>query len=323
MAIFIALITFLLVIAFAFVVMSMTSLEGRMDAMKSKRLEAVLKAEKRGLETLELRLLRNELLSDVPMLNRLLLRWSWPTRLRQFVGQAGWRIRPGKLILISGVGGLGAYMAGDLFSQNQLIALIIGGVTGFLPWAALVLARSSRLRAFEKSFPEAIDLLGRAVRAGHAFTTGFEMIAQECSQPLAGEFRITYEEQNFGLPLKEALLNLTERVPLVDVRFFVTALLVQKESGGNLAEILDKLAYIVRERFRLLGEVRIKTAQGRLTAAILFALPPALVLLLKILNPEYMRPLFEDPWGPWMIGIALILQLIGGAILWKIVNIEV
>jgi len=142
-------------------------------------------------------------------------------------------------------------------------------------------------------------------------------------QPLAGEFRITYEEQNFGLPLKEALLNLTERVPLVDVRFFVTALMVQKESGGNLAEILDKLAYVVRERFRILGEIRIKTAQGRLTAAILFALPPALVLLLKILNPEYMRPLFEDPWGPWMIGIALILQLIGGAILWKIVNIEV
>jgi tight adherence protein B len=323
MAIFIALITFLLVIVFAFVVISMTSLEGRMDAKKSKRLQAVLKAEKRGLDTLELRLLRNELLSGVPMLNRLLLRWSWPARLRQFVGQAGWRIRPAKLVLISGVGGLGGYMVGDLFLQNPLIALIIGGVAGFLPWAALVLTRSRRLRAFEKSFPEAIDLLGRAVRAGHAFTTGLEMIAQEMPQPLAGEFRITYEEQNFGLPLKDALLNLTERVPLVDVRFFVTALLVQKESGGNLAEILDKLAYVVRERFRILGEIRIKTAQGRMTAAILFALPPALALLLKVLNPEYMRPLFEDPWGPWIIGTALLLQLIGGGILWKIVNIEV
>jgi tight adherence protein B len=263
------------------------------------------------------------MLSAVPSLNRFLLRWSWPTRLRQFVGQAGWKIKPGKLVLISGVVGLGAYVVAGLVYHNPLIDLVIGGGAGFVPFAALLLTRSRRLRAFEKSFPEAIDLLGRAVRAGHAFTTGLEMIAQELPEPLAGEFRTTFEEQNFGMPLKDALLNLTERIPLVDVRFFVTALLVQKETGGNLAEILDKLAHVIRERFRIMGEVRIKTAQGRLTAMILIVLPLALVLLMKEISPDYMRPLFEDPWGRWILGSAALMQVIGGVILWKIVNIEV
>jgi tight adherence protein B len=326
MAFLVALLTFLIVIAVVLAIMAIVATSGkkaRLDAIKLKRVEAILKAERRGQANLELRLLRDELLSGVPLLNRFLLRWSWPTRLRQFVGQAGWKIKPGKLVLISGVVGLGAYLVAGLFYRNPLIALVIGGGAGFVPFAALLLTRSRRLRAFEKSFPEAIDLLGRAVRAGHAFTTGLEMIAQELPDPLAGEFRIAYEEQNFGLPLKEALLNLTERIPLVDVRFFVTALLVQKETGGNLAEILDKLAYVIRERFRILGEVRVKTAQGRLTAVILIALPPVLALVLKGVNPDYMQPLFEDPWGPWVLGTAALLQVIGGVILWRIVKIEV
>jgi tight adherence protein B len=323
MTFFLGLLTFLIVIVFVLVVAAIASQKGRLDAIKFKRLEAILIAERRGQATLELRLLRNELLSDVPSLNRLLLRWSWPARLRQFVGQAGWRIKPGKLVLISGVVGLGAYVVAGLFYSNPLITLGIGGGAGFVPWAALLIARSRRLRAFEKSFPEAIDLLARAVRAGHAFTTGLEIIAQELPEPLAGEFRITFEEQNFGLPLKDALLNLTERIPLVDVRLFVTALLVQKETGGNLAEILDKLAHMVRERFRILGEIRIKTAQGRMTAGVLLVLPPVLVLVLRTINPDYMRPLFEDPWGLKMLGAAVLMQLIGGLILWRIVNIKV
>jgi tight adherence protein B len=219
--------------------------------------------------------------------------------------------------------GLGAYELAGLFYGNPLITLVIGGGAGFVPFAALLLARTRRLRAFEKSFPEAIDLLARAVRAGHAFTTGLEMIAQELPEPVAGEFRITFEEQNFGLPIKDALMNFTERIPLVDVRFFVTALMVQKETGGNLTELLDKLTYVIRERFRILGEVRIKTAQGRMTAAILIALPPVLALVLKEINPGYMRPLFEDPWGPWILGTAALMQVTGAVILWRIVSIEV
>ena len=323
MAFLLALLTFLIVIVVVLAIVAMAGPKGRLDGIKLKRLEAILKAERRGQASLELRLLRDEMLSTVPLLNRFLLRWSWPTRVRQFVGQAGWKIKPFKLVLMSGVAGLGAYEVAGLFDSNPLIALVIGGGAGFVPFAALLLKRTRRLRAFEKSFPEAIDLLARAVRAGHAFTTGLEMIAQELPEPLAGEFRIAYEEQNFGLPLKDALLNFTERVPLVDVRFFVTALLVQKETGGNLAEILDKLAHVIRERFRILGEIRIKTAQGRLTAAILIALPPVLVLVLRAINPGYMRPLFEDPWGHWILGTAALMQVIGGLILWKIVSIEV
>jgi tight adherence protein B len=322
MAFLLALLTFLIVIAVVLAIVAVATQRDHQDA-KLKRVEAILKAERRGQGGLDLRLLRDEMLSAVPSLNRFLLRWSWPTRLRQFVGQAGWKIKPGKLVLISGVVGLGAYVVAGLVYHNPLIDLVIGGGAGFVPFAALLLTRSRRLRAFEKSFPEAIDLLGRAVRAGHAFTTGLEMIAQELPEPLAGEFRTTFEEQNFGMPLKDALLNLTERIPLVDVRFFVTALLVQKETGGNLAEILDKLAHVIRERFRIMGEVRIKTAQGRLTAMILIVLPLARVLLMKEISPDYMRPLFEDPWGRWILGSAALMQVIGGVILWKIVNIEV
>jgi len=302
-------------------VMVYVGTRGRQDVIK--RLEAITKAERRGQASLELQLLRDELLSDVPRLNRLLLRWSWPARLRQFVAQAGWKIRPAKLILLSLVLAAAGYVAIRQFYSNPMLALGTAICAGYAPIGVLLFKRRRRLRAFEKNFPEALDLLGRAVRAGHAFTTGLEMIAAELPQPLSGEFRITYEEQNFGLPLKDALLNLAERVPLVDVRFFVTALLVQKETGGNLAEILDKLAHLVRDRFRILGDVRTKSAQGRMTAAILIALPPGMIFLLRAVNPEYIRPLFEDPWGIYALGIAATLQVVGSLLLWKIVRIEV
>ena len=140
-------------------------------------------------------------------------------------------------------------------------------------------------------------MLGRAVRAGHAFTTGLEMVSKESPEPIAGEFRKTFEEQNFGLPLRDALINMTERVPLVDVRFFVTALLVQKETGGNLAEILDELARVIRDRFRIYREVQMKTAQGRLTATILIAMPMAMMLMSGIAQPDlYARPVSTIRW---------------------------
>jgi tight adherence protein B len=150
-----------------------------------------------------------------------------------------------------------------------------------------------------------------------------EMIGKESAEPLAGEFRKTFEEQNFGIPLRDALLNMTERVPLIDVRFFVTALLVQKETGGNLAEILDNLAYVIRDRFRIYRDIRTKTAQGRLTAMILIALPPVMLSVLSGLNPEYIRVLFDDPIGPKVMALAGILQLVGSAIIWKIIHFEV
>jgi len=250
-------------------------------------------------------------------------RWLWSVRLQEYISQAGLKIKVGKLVLLSAVLGMSAYLLSGYFFSPLWIQLTCGlGLAG-IPFAFLAWKRQKRLRQFEERFPEALDLLGRAVRAGHAFTTGLEMIAKECAEPIAGEFRTTFEEQNFGLPIRDTLLNLAERIPIIDVRFFVTALLVQKETGGNLAEILDGLARVVRDRFRIYREVRVRTAQGRLTAAILIALPIFMLCVLSVLNPPYMRVLFEDPKGPMILAIAATMQVIGSAILWKIIHIEV
>lgn len=292
------------------------------DAIR-RRLESIEKAQRRGHSSLELQLIRNELLSDVPFFHRLLLRWSWATRLREFIAQAGMKVKPGKLFLLSAVLGVGAGLLNHQLYRNPVLSVASGCVAALVPFAYVAFKRMRRLRAFEKNFPEALDLLGRAVRAGHAFTTGLELIGKELPEPVSGEFRTTFEEQNFGLPLKEALLNLAERLPLIDVRFFVTALLIQRETGGNLAEILENLARVIRERFKIYGEVRVRTAQGRLTAAILIALPPLMIAALGVMNPGYMRVLFEDPIGPYLLVGAATLQIIGSALLWKIVHIEV
>ena len=183
-------------------------------------------------------------------------------------------MKAGKLILMSACLGLGTFVLAGIFYPQFWVGVLArhrGRLSFPMAWC-LTCGRSAS-QQFEERFPEALDLLGRAVRAGHAFTTGLEMIAKESAEPIASEFRTTFEEQNFGLPLRDALLNMTERIPSIDVRFFVTALLIQKETGGNLAEILDGLARVIRDRFRIYREVRVRTAQGRLTAGILIALP--------------------------------------------------
>jgi tight adherence protein B len=288
-----------------------------------RRMEAVRKAERRGDVSLELKLARDEMLSSVPFIHRLMLHWTWSARLQSFIAQSGIQMKAAKLILISLVMGAASYLLiGQLYPRFPASAPIALAVVG-IPFAYVAWRRQKRLDKFEEHFPEALDLLGRAVRAGHAFTTGLEMIAKESSEPIASEFRTTFEEQNFGLPLRDAVLNMTERVPLIDVRFFVTALLIQKETGGNLAEILDGLARVIRERFRIYREVRVRTAQGRLTAGILIALPIFMVIVLSILNPNYMKILFEDPSGPIILIVAACMQLFGSMLLWKIIHIEV
>jgi len=217
----------------------------------------------------------------------------------------------------------GGYYVAQTFLHNFWGSALIALLLAFAPLAYIMWARQRRLAKFEEHFPEALDLLGRAVRAGHAFTTGMEMIAKESDEPIGSEFRTTFEEQNFGLPLRDTLLNLSERVPLIDVRFFVTSLMIQKETGGNLAEILDGLSRVIRDRFRIHRDVETKTAQGKLTAAILIAIPPIMLLALTAVNPQYMKTLTEDPAGPKILGIAAALQIIGSAILWKIIHIEV
>ncbi len=322
MALFLAALTFFIIVVVFTATLLLSEGKGQHEVVR-RRLEAIEKAQRRGEVSADMELLRDELLSGVPWMHRLLLRWSGAHRLRVFLMQAGLKTKPAKVMLLTVVLALGTFVVVQLFHGTTLLALLLGAGAGFVPTAVVAFLRSRRLRQFEVHFPEAIDLLGRALRAGHAFTTGMEMVGKELPEPVAGEFRTVFEEQNFGLPLRDAMLNLTERVPLIDVRFFVTALLIQKETGGNLAEILDNLSKVVRERFRIQGEVRIRTAQGRLTAIILIGLPPTMVVLLRVLNPGYINLLFTDPLGPYFLGVATVLQLIGSIVLWKIVQIEV
>jgi len=322
MGVLIAALTFMVVLVVVLGIWVFASTDNNQELIR-KRMNAVHKAERRGEVSLNLKLVRDEMMSSVPALHRLMMQWSWSTKLQEFLVQAGMTTRPAKLLLISAATGIGSYLFASLFHLSSYLSLLVGLAAALIPIGVVALKRHRRLRKFEEHFPEALDLLGRAVRAGHAFTTGLEMISKECAEPLAGEFRTSFEEQNFGLPLRDALLNLSERVPLIDVRFFVTALLIQKETGGNLAEILDGLSRVIRDRFRLYREIQVRTAQGRLTAGILIVLPIFLGIVLTALNPDYMKVLFEDPRGPLVIAIAAGLQVIGSAILWKIIHFEV
>lgn len=322
MPILVFIITFLVATLLLLAVWMFASSDSNQELIR-RRMDAVRKAEQRGEVSLGLKLARDEMLSSVPLVHRLLMQWAWPMRFQDIMVQAGLKVKPAKLLLLSGVLGMGGYLIGGQFVPQFPIPIIVGIVASTLPLIFVFWKRSNRMRQFEEHFPEALDLLGRAVRAGHAFTTGLEMIGKESAEPIAGEFRTTFEEQNFGLPLRDALLNMAERVPLIDVRFFVTALMIQKETGGNLAEILDGLSRVIRDRFRIYRDVRVKTAQGRLSAVILIGLPPTMMAILSSMNPHYIRVLIDDPVGPTVLAIAATLQIIGSIVIWKIIHFEV
>ena len=202
-------------------------------------------------------------------------------------------------------------------------SLLLGGILASLPWFWLAHKRTKRIELFERQIPEALDLMGRALRAGHAFSTAVKMVGDEMSEPIAREFRTMFDETNFGVPQNEALVRLADRVPVEDMRYFTIAVMIQRESGGNLAELLDNIASIVRARLKLLGEVRTLSAEGKLSAWILGLLPFCVAALINILNPEFMTVLWTDPVGLRMVGGALLMMVLG--VLWmrKIIRIRV
>jgi tight adherence protein B len=271
----------------------------------------------------ELALLRDEQLSKIPALDTLLRRSDRVSAIQESLTQAGMKLRAGNFLLLCLLCGAVAGFAALAWSRNPGVgwaALVIGL---FLPYSFVSYRRQKRFEKIEELFPEAIDTLARAVRAGHAFTTALEMISNEVAEPLATEFRKLYEEQKFGMPVRDALMNLTERVPLVDIKFFVTAVMLQRETGGNLAEILDNLSYVIRERFKIQRQVRVHTAQGRLTMALLMAMPPAVVGIMLIMSPEFVKPLFSDPIGHALLVGSIALQTIGYFVIRKIIRIQV
>ncbi len=322
MALLIAFVTFIVATGICMLIWLSLAAESDQQVVR-QRLEAVQRAERPGYTRLGVQLVRDELMSGVPALDRMMIQWAWATRFRDFVLQAGMKTRPGKIILTGGVLACLGFVLAGFFHVRFPLPILVAGVAGVIPFAYVAVKRRRRLRLFEEHFPEALDLLNRAIRAGHAFATGLGMIASEASEPIAGEFRTTFEEQNFGLPLRDALQHLTERVPLIDVRFFVTALLIQKETGGNLAEILENLARVIRDRFRIYRDVQAKSAHGRLTAGMLIALPPLMAFGLGMANPSYLPVLYHDPIGPLILWGAATWQIIGSALLWKIIHIEV
>ena len=259
----------------------------------------------------------------LPGFDRLAAGTARGSALATWIEQSGVQISISGLILVAGVCALlfGFIAASAL---RLTVGWIGGGLLGAsLPFVFLRVKRTRRLRAFEEAFPEALDLVSRALRAGHAFATGLKMVADEMPEPIGPEFRKTFDEQNFGLPLKDALANLTVRIPLLDVRFFSTAVLIQRETGGNLSEILENLAHVVRERFKILRQVRVYTAHGRLTGYVLLGLPAFLAIALAFINPEHMQLLFRERIGHMLLGATVVMQTIGYFWIRQVVKIEV
>ena len=291
------------------------------DKLMTARMSAVLAAQGAGEE--ELSILKDSTLSGIGPLQRLLLRFRAGGKLSRLLEQADVKMKTGTVVLLIAVSSVAGFLACLGFHLGILLAIAVGVLAGFLPVLVIMRIRTKRFRRFEAQFPDAIDLLSRAIRAGHAFNTGIKMIADEMPDPVGQEFQRVFEEQNYGLPMKSALMNLLERVYLLDLKLFVVAVLIQRQSGGNLAELLAKIAHTIRERFRIWRQLKVHTAQAKLTGIILMLLPPVMFCITLFLNYEYMKIIFEDPKGFWLIVSAIVMQFVG--LLWirKIVNIEV
>lgn len=320
MHIAIALLVFVVVALGAFAVLSLLDQRKSQARVLRDRLSTTQKPTEAAVDVA---LLRDEMLSRIPAFDTFLRRSERVSVLQKMLSQGEVNVRAGNFLIF-------CLAAAVLFG----IAFMIAGGNVLFGWAGLVLGffipyayashrRAKRFQRFEEKFPEAIDTLARAVRAGHAFTTALELIANEVSEPVAGEFRQLFEEQKFGLPVRDALINLADRIPLVDVKFFVTAVMLQRETGGNLAEILDNLSYVIRERFKILRQVRVHTAQGRLTMVLLMALPPTIVVVMLVLNPGFIQPLFSDPLGHALIVGGITLQTLGYFVIRRIIRIQV
>ncbi|MFZ0517970.1 MAG: type II secretion system F family protein [Acidobacteriaceae bacterium] len=250
-------------------------------------------------------------------------RFQFSGKIKTLLLQAGsgWTI--GSLVIYSGVAGMLTFFAAYTFFPAVLLDGLVAALGLMAPTLFLKHRRNRRLALFNQGLPDAIDLMGRALRAGHSLSSAIEVLSEQSGAGVATEFNVVFRQQNFGLPLRDALLQMADRVPSNDLRFLVTAMLVQKETGGNLTEILDRTSHVIRERIRIGGEVRVKTAQGRLTGTILSLLPVLMLLLTSLINPEYAHILLHDPVGQKLLYVGAGLILVGSFFIRKIVDIKV
>jgi tight adherence protein B len=274
-------------------------------------------------DDVEVVLARNELMSEIPALNRALVELQAALQLKKMIDQADLHITPSRLVMFSGMAGALGAMAAAVVTTFLIAIIAAGFVAAALPFVHVYWRRKKRFESFLEQLPDALDLMSRGLSAGHAFAEALQMVSAEMPEPIAGEFRKTYEEQNLGLSLKLALENLTQRMPLLDLRMCVTAVLIQRETGGNLAEILEKVAHTIRERFRIMGDLKTLTTSSRMSAWLLCGLPIFVTIVITFMNPEYMSILWKDRRGHYLIATALFLQVTGMLIVRRILNIKI
>jgi tight adherence protein B len=243
--------------------------------------------------------------------------------LQKLIIQADANITPSTFMGISLILGLLGFSASWLAGVKVYFAPLLGVLLAMVPFAWLLHKRGSRLKTFASQLPEALELVARALRAGHSLAAGLHVVAEESPRPIADEFNRVYEEQNLGIPIDESLKSMSDRVPNLDLRFFVTSVCIQRQTGGDLAEILDKIGYVIRERFRILGQVKALTAEGRLSGVILIALPFVLFLTMLHVKYDYVEKLWTHELGIKMSIVAIIMQLVGALVIRHIVNIKV
>jgi tight adherence protein B len=260
---------------------------------------------------------------SLPAVEKLIGRTSMGPRLSRLIEQSGTQTTPSTIVVFSAFTAFSVWFITGLFVHMPFVGPISLAVGASLPILGLRRRRTVRLRKFEEQFPEALDMLSRAMRAGHAFQTALGTTSDEMAAPVGEELKKVFDRQNFGLPLNDALKELADRIPLIDVKFFITAVAIQRESGGNLAEILDNLAQVVRERFKIRRQVRVHTAHGRFTGYVLLALPAFLGVALMFINPDLMQLLFQERMGQMLLGVAMVLQVIGFFWIRYVIKIEV
>jgi len=293
--------------------------EGAERRSLKKRIHAAAKRRRPGAPIVK----QEEHLSSVAAFDALLARTSAVVNpIQRLIEQSGSSITVGTFVTVTVAAAIVPIVVSLLFSGRLIPGLVVGAIASMVPTLWLRHARTRRLWKFEEQFPEGIDLISRALKAGHAFPTGLSMVAEEMQAPIGTEFRQIYEHQNYGMPMSEALRAFGERTPLLDAKFFVTGVLTQREAGGNLAEVLDNLSEVIRTRFKVKRQVRAISAHGRITGWILSGLPPTLALVFAVVAPQHIETLYQDPLGQRMIVVALVLQIIGSLLVRKIVNIE-
>jgi tight adherence protein B len=268
-------------------------------------------------------IVKQRLLSEVPTMERVMLRIPRVQQVDRLLVQSGLNWSVARFMGVTLLTMIVTLVAGLLLHFYWLFILLGVAVVAALPYLYVLRARNKRIHTIESQLPDALELMSRALRAGHSFPSSLEMVATEAPNPIAGEFKTTFDEVNYGIPMQDALMNMTTRIASSDLRYFVVAVLIQRETGGNLAELLDNLARLMRERFKLLGQIRVLSAEGRLSAWILTLLPFVLAGMVNLVHPKFLAVLWEDPVGLKMIYAALIMMLLG--ILWmrKIIKIRV